>query len=165
MFVGRYLIMVLPMLAVFMAWTIVTIRPVLARAGVAVGLAVLLAFAIPSAYADGHQQDWRSAGRWMAGAVRAGDAMIAQNGRRSLEYYLGRSGAPVIPRSTRVALALDDPQLERVWVAVLGDLLPGYDPEIPQRLGVRYEVTASRTFGPRLTILLMTQRPAGEVAG
>ena len=164
MFVGRYLIMVLPALAVFVAWTIVTVRPPLVAGGMAAGLALLLILALPSAYADPNQQDWRAAGQWVAADARVGDAMIAQNGRRSLEYYTAHAGG-VVPASTRVAVALEDSAMERVWVAVLGDQPAGYEPDVPRRLSAAYDVADRRSFGAKLSILLMTLRPLEEAAG
>ena len=86
--------------------------------------------------------------------------MIAQNGRRSLEYYVGEHGADP-PRSTRVAAALEDPSVERVWVAVLGDQPEGYVADVPERLATGFDVVEQRPFGARLSILLMTRRTAG----
>lgn len=160
MLVGRYLVMVLPMLAVLLSWTIAGIRPRALAAGAAVLLATLLVVALPSAYRDTHEQDWRAAGAWMATAVEPADAMIAQNGRRSLEYYVGEHGADP-PRSTRVATALEDPAVERVWVAVLGDQPEGYVADVPERLATGFDVVEQRPFGARLSILLMTRRTAG----
>lgn len=159
MFVGRYLIMVLPMFTVLLAWTLVTIRPRAVAAAAALSLGALLVVAVPSAYRDAHEQDWRAAGQWMASRVVPGDALIAQNGRRPLEYYVDAAGGEV-PSSTRVALALDDITVQRVWVAVLGDQDPGYFADVPDRLSSAYETTDRRQFGDRLAILLMTRRPA-----
>ena len=160
MFVGRYLIMVLPMLAVFMAWAVVTMRPRMLAVTSALVLGALLVVAVPTAYRDTHQQDWRAAGEWVAAQAEPGDAMIAQSGRRPLEYYVGVADGAV-PRSTRVALALDDPGTDRVWVAVLGDQPPGHEAAVPARLSTAFEVVGRRPFGARLSILLMLRRTAG----
>jgi 4-amino-4-deoxy-L-arabinose transferase-like glycosyltransferase len=159
MFVGRYLIMVLPMLAVLVAWTLASVRPPALAIAAALTLGALLLVAVPSAYRDAHEQDWRAAGRWLATEVEPGDALIAQNGRRPLEYYIDAAGG-VVPRSTRVALALDDATAQRVWVAVLGDQDPGYVADVPDRLSAAFATTQRRQFGDRLAILLMTKRPA-----
>ena len=158
-FVGRYLIVVLPPLAVLAGWTIVRLRPTLLAASAAVGVGILLALAVPSAYTDANQQDWRAAGGWVAADALPGDWMIAQNGRRSLKYYTARAGG-IVPPSTRVAEALEDPAIQRVWIAVLGGEPPGYEADVPQRLSAAYVVTDRRAFGERLSILLMERLPA-----
>ena len=159
MFVGRYLIIVLPMLAVLLAWTLASMRPPALATAAALVLGALLLVAVPSAYRDAHEQDWRAAGRWLATEVEPGDALIAQNGRRPLEYYIDAAGG-LVPRSTRVALALDDATAQRVWVAVLGDQEPGYVADVPDRLSSAFATSERRQFGDRLAILLMTRRPA-----
>lgn len=160
MFVGRYLIMVLPALAVFLAWTIARLRPPPLAVAVVLVLSALLVVAVPSAFRDTHQQDWRAAGQWVATRAQPGDAMVAQSGRRPLEYYVAVAGGEV-PRSTRVALALEDVATERVWVAVMGDQPPGYEADVPTRLSEGFTVVERRPFGARLTILLMTRPSAG----
>jgi hypothetical protein len=157
-FVGRYLIVVLPPLALLAAWGIASIPQRLLGAGAAVLLGVMLVSAMPSAFRDTRQQDWRSAGDWVAERSQDGDAMIARNGRRALAYYVAAFGGSV-PQNTNVRVALQDAGPDRVWVAVLGEVPPGQEADVPRRLSTRYEVTERHMFGGRLSILLMTRTP------
>lgn len=160
MFIGRYFIVVLPPMAVFLAWTITGIRPRALAAGVALGLAALLVVTVPSAYRDVYGQDWRAAGAWVAAQAAPGDVMIAGSGRRSLSYYVNAAGAEP-PHSTRVALVMDDPAVKRIWVAVLGDQTASSLADVPKRLSGAFEVAEQRPFGTYLSILLLTRRTAG----
>jgi hypothetical protein len=158
MFVGRYLIIVLPPLAVLAACGILAVPWRAGRAVAAAGLAVLLVFAVPRAYVDPHQQDWRAAGAWMASRVAAGDRLVAGNARRAVEYYLGRAGAVAIPRSTRAGLVLEDVAGGRVWVALTGSV---EEADVAARLSESFAIVEDRLFGARLRIMLMA--PNGEL--
>jgi mannosyltransferase len=158
MFVGRYLIIVLPPLAVLAACGILAVPWRAGRAVAAAGLAVLLVFAVPRAYVDPHQQDWRAAGAWMASRVAAGDRLVAGNARRAVEYYLGRAGAAAIPRSTRAGLVLEDVAGGRVWVALTGSV---EEADVAARLAESFAIVEDRLFGARLRIMLMA--PNGEL--
>jgi mannosyltransferase len=157
MFIGRYLIVVLPHVAVLIGCGLMALRPLILR-GVAVALlVVLLAAAIPSVYADQHQQDWRSAGTWMAERAQPGDRLVAGNGLRAITYYLGRANASSIPRPTTAGAALTDRSARRVW-AVMTD--PSAKTSFQSRLTGPFAPVEEREFGSHLTIvLLIRERP------
>ncbi|MEP6468444.1 MAG: glycosyltransferase family 39 protein [Chloroflexota bacterium] len=156
MFVGRYLIVVLPHVAVLIGCALIALRPIILRGAVVALLAVLLGAAIPSAYADQHQQDWRSAGTWMAERAQPGDRMIAGNGLRSIAYYLGRVATSPLPRSTTAAAALADPTGGRLWLVLTGRAA---NSRIRSRLVGRFVVEEERAFGADLTIALLVTKP------
>jgi mannosyltransferase len=152
LFIGRYLVVVLPPLAVLSAAAILALRGWLLRGAAAAALAGLLLLALQNVYADQHEQDWRSAGAWMAGAVEPGDHMIAGNGQRPIRYYLGRAGATSVPESTRLLLAPEDVGNGRLWL--LQDTTQA-DPRLRRGLAPDFEVVSERTFGRKLTVYLM----------
>jgi hypothetical protein len=161
MFVGRYLIMVLPSVAVLAACALVALPRAWMRGAAAVAVAGLLLLAVPRAYADTRQQDWRAAGPWMASLAQAGDRIIAGNGLRSIQYYLRRSGAATIPASTTVGRALDDPSSGRIWLAMTRSKASA---ERRERLGVAFDLVEERSFGDDLTVLLLVPRDASAPA-
>jgi len=152
LFIGRYLVVVLPQLAVLAAAAILALRGWLLRGAAVAVLAVLLLVAVPNAYLDQHEQDWRSAGAWMAGAVEPGDHMIAGNGERPIRYYLGRAGATSVPEKTRLLLAPEAVGDGRLWL--LQDATNA-DPRLGRGLAHDFEVISEHTFGRRLTLVLM----------
>ena len=159
MFVARYLIVVLPSLAVIVACGVLAVPRRAPQAGVATALLVLLALAVPQAYADRHQQDWRALGEWMASRTEPGDRMIAGNARRSVQYYLGRAGAETIPAPTRTRVVLEEGAVHRVWVTLTGTVGAN---DVTERLSGAFAVAEDRLFGARLRIVLLT--PADDAA-
>ena len=152
LFIGRYLVVVLPQLAVLSAAAILALRGWLVRGAAVAVLAVLLVLAVPDAYADQHEQDWLHAGEWMAGQVEPGDHMIAGNGERPIRYYLRRAGATSSPTKTRLLRATEDVGDGRLWL--LHDAT-NPDQRLERGLAPDFEVVSEHTFGRKLTVVLM----------
>jgi hypothetical protein len=127
-----------------------------------VAVAGLLLLAVPSAYADTHQQDWRAAGPWMASRVQAGDRMIAGNGQRSINYYLRQAGAAVMPPNTTAGDALTDPPAGRVWLVMTQSAAGS---SLRERLAVGYDVVEEHAFGDHLAVVLLEPRDASAASG
>jgi hypothetical protein len=159
MFVGRYLIIVLPFVAVLAACALVALPRPWMRGMAAAAVAGLLLLALPSAYVDTHRQDWRTAAAWMARDVQAGDRFISGAAQRPLAYYLGRLGTDM-PARIKSADALEDPSAGRLWVALFGR---AGDDALMSRLATAFDVAEERGFGDRLSLLLLT--PRGEPVG
>ena len=158
MLLGRYLVVSLPFIAILAGVGLTAIRPVVARAAVIGAVGVLIALAVPVAYKDDHQQDWRSAGAWIAGAAQPGDHVIATPwGQGPLGYYLRRAetGAVPVPTGIRAALTEDPP--ERLWL-VMANLSRRERREVLDELGARFEPGEVRRFGAKVTVVLMTPR-------
>ncbi len=156
--VARYLVVSLPGLAVLAAMGLIALRRPGVRAVAAAALVIALVASLPVAFADQHQQDWRSAGRWMAGMVEPGDRLIGQNGQTALEYYLARAGAPLMPQPTRVAVELSAPDPARLWVALLGDATSVDNRHLRRSLVARFSVVQEMSFGSKLRIMLLEPR-------
>jgi hypothetical protein len=157
LFVGRYLIVVLPLVAVLAACGIVALPSRLLRATTALALAGLLLVALPSAYADLYQQHWRAAGQWMATQTQASDRMIVGNAGRSISYYLKRAGTPVLPGTTNAENVLADPSAGRVWLVMTRSLS---NSSLRARLAGDFDVVESSKFGENLTVMLLVPRPS-----
>jgi hypothetical protein len=127
---------------------------------VAIGVAVLLALSLPSAYRDRHREDWKAASRWISREVRADDRIVLGAARRQITYYLTRFDTPV-PERTSIGLAADGSADGRLWVVMLRpsrqDRL-----DLVDRLSPAYELVSDRRFGGRLRLLLL--EPAAEAA-
>ena len=158
MLVGRYLVVSLPFIAILAGVGMSAIRPVVARAAVIGALGVLIALAVPTAYKDDHQQDWRSAGAWIAGAAQPGDAVVVTPwGRRALGYYMTRADEGLVPESTGIRAALTGDPPERLWL-VMANLSRRERGELFDKLSARFEPGEAREFGARVTVVLMTPR-------
>jgi mannosyltransferase len=155
MFVGRYLIIILPHVAILAAVAICSLRRPVLQAAAGIALGGLLVLALPRAYADTHQQYWQEAVQWMAPMTQPGDRMIAGNARRPLEYYLGRVGDDAIPQPTRSALLMAEAPHGRLWVAMTG---PVENTDLLSELAGSWTIELQRAFGARLRIYLMTPR-------
>ena len=157
MLLGRYLVVSLPFIAILAGVGLSAIRPVVARAAVVGVLGVLTVLALPTAYKDDHQQDWRSAGAWIAGAAQPGDELIATPwGLRPLDYYM-RAGAGSVPDSTGIGAALTGDPPERLWL-VMTNLSRRQRGEVLDELGARFEPGEAHEFGAKVTVVLMTPR-------
>jgi mannosyltransferase len=156
MLLSRYLVVSLPFMAILAGVGLAAVRPVVARA-MAIGvLVVLVALALPSAYKDNHQQDWRSAGMWIAEGARPGDQVIVTPwGRRQLDYYLSRAEAGTVPAPTGIHAALEGEAPDRLWV-VLTNLSGRESRRVMRSLGARFEPEETREFGAKVTVVLMT---------
>jgi len=158
MLLPRYLVVSLPFIAILAGVGLSAIRPVVARAAVLGALGVLLALAVPNAYNDDRQEDWRSAGAWIADAAQPGDEVIVTPGaRRPLGYYLSRADTGSVPDTTEIRAALTDDPPERLWL-VMASLSRRERGEVLDTLGARFEPAEARDFGARVTVLLMTPR-------
>jgi mannosyltransferase len=155
----RYLVVSLPFIAILAGVGLASIRPMAWRVG-AIGLvSVLLVFAIPWAYRDSHQQDWRSAGGWIAGSARPGDAVVAWPwGQPHLGYYLRRAESGTLPKSVGFRTAMSGEPADRLWVVLTG-LSDREEKSIIKQMsgGGRYEQQEEREFGSRVTVVLLTQ--------
>jgi mannosyltransferase len=157
MLLGRYLVVSLPFIAILAGVGLSAIRPVVARAAVIGALGVLVAVAVPTAYKDDHQQDWRSAGAWIADAARPGDEVIVTPwGLQALDYYMTRADAGAVPDSTGIREALRDPP-DRLWL-VMANLSRRDRREVVDELRPRFEPAEVRQFATKVTVVLMTPR-------
>jgi len=154
MLIPRYLVVVLPSLAVAAGVTLAVLRPPLLRAPMAAGLAVALLVSLPNAYFTATNIDWRTAGRWLAEEAEPGDKIVMQSWRDSpLDYYMQRSG----PSAILERIGFDEAragQEDRVWLALFGLEEPAVSQTVAELL-LRYDVLEKRTFGPRATIFLL----------
>jgi mannosyltransferase len=155
MFIPRYLIMVLPALAVAAGLAIVAIRPILIRSAVAIVVIGILLVGLPSAYFSTTNINWRAAGRWMAEEVQPGDHVIMVSWKDSpLEYYFLRFDPPAIPtRLLEREVPAADPDA-RIWLALMGVSPREASNELEQFLG-SYRVAEARRYGPRAELFLL----------
>jgi len=155
MFIPRYLIMVLPALALVAGLAIVRLEPLVARAATAVAVIVMLLVGLPSAYFTTTDINWRAAGRWMAEEVETGDHVVMVSWRDSpLEYYFLRFDPPAVPQRLRERDALAADVDGRIWLALTG-MQP---PEASEKLELflpRYRVEEARRFGRRAQLFLL----------
>ena len=155
---ARYLVIVIPLVAVLAGAGLVWVRPRSLRVVTAVGLALLLAVGLPSAYADTRQQDWRGAARWVAAGAQPGDVMAVRSfALRPLEYYLDRFEIEHMPEITNLRTALEDETPGRMWV-VLGGQTQLELREIDEQLSDRYTITSKRRFGSKVMVWLLGPR-------
>jgi len=162
LFIGRYLIVVLPFVAVLAACALAALPTTMLRFAAAAALAGLLVLAIPSAYADMHQQHWRTAGEWMASQTQAGDRMIVGNDGRTIRYYLERAGTHAMPAATTAENSLADPSAGRVWLVMTTG---SADSRLRQRLASDFGVVAAHKFGANLTVVLLEPRATAAPSG
>ena len=162
-FVPRYVIMVLPMLAVLASVALVAVRPVLLRAVLIGALAVALVVALPSAYWSATNINWRGAGRWMADEARPGDRVWMQSWFGSpLQYYLHRAGPTTELEKVSFDEALFDAR-GRVWLAVTGKR-QGEIHDIVLLFENRYQVVDARSLGGRGRLFLLEPIDDGTAA-
>ena len=154
MFIPRYLVVVLPSLAVAVGVALAGVRPTLVRAGMAAVLALILVGSLPNAYFTATNIDWRTAGQWLAEEAQPGDSIVMQSWRDSpLDYYMQRSA----PRAELTRIGMEEAVAgveRRVWLALIGV----EEPEVADTVQAflpRYTVVESRSIGPRATILLL----------
>jgi hypothetical protein len=153
MFIPRYLIMILPALAVVAGLAIVAMRPILLRAVATLVVIGILLIGLPSAYFTTTNLDWRAAGRWMAEEVEPGDHVVMVSWKDSpLEYYFLRFDPPAIPTRLR-GHELPDPDA-RIWLALMGVSPPEASEELEQYLP-SYQVAEVRRYGPRAELYLL----------
>ena len=151
---ARYLVVCLPLMAILAGVGLAAVRPLAARATAIGALAILLVLAVPAAYRDDHQQDWRSAGGWIAESARAGDRLIVTTwGRREVYYYLGRTEGGVVPERTGIGAALDEPP-DQLWVVLTNP--PDVERTVLDKLSARFEYEEARNFGSKVLVVLMT---------
>lgn len=165
MFIPRYLIMVLPPLAMAVGVAVMSLRPPLVRPVLAVALVGVLAAGLPAAYGGGQDTNWRAAGRWMAEEIRPGDRIVMMSWHGSpLEYYLLRFEPPAEPARMREDEALLEAVDGRVWVSFTGVRRREVDEKLRQ-YGALYRIEASRTFGRRARIVLLVPWDEGFASG
>jgi mannosyltransferase len=162
--VTRYLVICLPAMAIVAGVALAAIRASAVRWAAVLAVGGLLVAALPQTYADTHQQDWRSAGRWIAHETRAGDQLVIGSwGRRPIEYYINRRHPAVAP--DRVALqTATDGGADRVWL-VLTNLSAEQRESQINALSGQYEVQEERIFGAKVHVVLMTSRRPAAGAG
>jgi mannosyltransferase len=158
MFIPRYLIMVLPALAVVAAVAILSLRPAFLRAGVAILIVGILVSGLPRAYFTQTDIDWRAGGRWMAAEIEAGDSVVMTSWRDSpLEYYFLRFEPPAQPVRVSEREALAGEVEGRIWLAMTATLPDAASERIAQYLS-RYTVAEARTLGRRAQLVLLVPR-------
>ncbi len=143
-FLSRYLIVVVPALAMLTAVGIASLRPVAVRATALCALLLLSAPPLVAYYGQPFKdgEDWRTAVANVVARERPGDGIIflSRFGRRPFEYYLTRSDAeadltpiypsapwerypPVLPDERYAPAAVQASDLsarfDRVWVVLL----------------------------------------------
>lgn len=162
---ARYLVVLLPTASILAGVALVGIRPRYLRTVTAIGLAILLAAAVPTAYVDTRQQDWRAAARWVTAQAQPGDVMAVRSfARRPLDYYLERFGGEHVPEITNLRTALEDETPGRLWV-VLGGLSELERHRVKEELSDRYEILRERRFGSKIRLLLADAQADEESAG
>jgi mannosyltransferase len=152
MLVARYLVVSLPAIAALTAVGLMSLRPSLARYIALAGLAVALIIAVPAAYADRRQMDWRAATRWIARDGLTSDRIIAPRALAPITYYLERSSSLNRGHLTTIHRALSE-QPARLWVILTGR--PQQRPPVAGKLAPDYVVAATRDFGARLQLVLL----------
>ena len=159
---ARYLVIIIPAVAVLAGAGLVWVRPPYLRALTAVGLAVLVAVGLPSAYADTRQQDWRGAARWVATRAQPGDVMAVRSfAFQPLDYYLDRFEIEHMPEFTSLNAALADETPGRLWV-VLGGLTKVQLQQVDDDLSQRYAITRQRRFGSKVMVWLLQPRTSSS---
>jgi mannosyltransferase len=155
---SRYLIICLPPMAVLVGVGVALVRPWLLQAGVGLVVVAALLLAVPSAYRDRHQQDWRSLGGWITTNAEPGDMRAMQGwGRRSLDYYLARFGGDQRVTDTSLYVAADLQPTGRLWVVITAPPPRRADRVITPLLD-RYEVSTRRMFGSKVVGFLLVPR-------
>ena len=150
LFVPRYLIVVLPAMAVITGIAIASLRPRILGVVAAAAVGAVLITALPTAYPALDRQDWRSAARWIVQEREPDDRfLVPVNGRRQLEYYLDRNGMS-LPPSEDVADIVGDPQGTRVWVLASDQT----NQNIEEELAGVYRLVDQRSWGRRIHLLL-----------
>jgi mannosyltransferase len=152
-FIGRYLVVALPGVAMLAGIGISSARPVPFRAALAAAFVIATVIAIPSAYSDTRQEDWRAAGRYVWLNAEPDDRIYMGTwSARPMTYYLERFGGTEVPPRTLLERAMQDAS-GRLWI-VFGD--PGSTDAIHvrERLEGIYRVTEQRTFGNKVIVLL-----------
>ena len=153
-FIPRYVIMVLPMLAVLASVALVAVRPVLLRVVMVAALFGALVLAVPSAYWSATNIRWREVGRWMAEEVQPGDRVWMQSWIGSpLEYYLHRASPNAAPDRVSFDEALFDNRA-RVWLALTGKR-QGEIRDTVLLFLKRYQVVDARNLGARGRLFLL----------
>jgi mannosyltransferase len=159
MLLTRYLVICLPSMAILAGLGLAALRPLAVRASALAGLAILLAVTVPSAYADSHQQDWRSAGGWIARSAGADDQVIVTPwGRRQLFYYVEQAETGVVPELTGIDGALTGATPDQLWV-VMANLPRRERNDVLDTLADRYQLEEAREFGSKVHVVRMA--PAG----
>ncbi len=154
-FIPRYLIMVLPMLAVLASVALVAVRPVLLRVVLVAALfvALVLAAAVRLLERDQHPTGARRAA-WIADEAQPGDRVVMQSWFGSpLEYYLHRASPTTELVKTDFDQALFGGE-ERVWLAVTGKR-QGEIRETVLLFLDRYQVVDARNLGARGRLFLL----------
>lgn len=158
LFVPRYLIVVLPAMATVAGVAVASLRPVPARAVAAVAIGAVLLWSLPTAYPALDRQDWRSAARFMSERMTPEDRFVIQaDGRRQLEYYLGRHGI-TMPPSEDVWDVLADSAETQVWVFVSDEGSPN---AIRRALEEEYDLVVDHSWGRRIRLILFAPATTG----
>jgi len=164
MFIPRYLIMVLPLVAVGAGVAIVSVRPNVVRAGLAAALLATSIIGLPAAYFTTTNIDWRAAGRYLADRVEPGDRIVMQSWRNSpLDYYFRRAGPPVSLERIGHDAALQGGVEGRVWLALTGMAPDQIDAEVAL-FAEQYGIVMTRNFGPRARLVLLESSTAASAA-
>jgi mannosyltransferase len=155
---ARYFVVCLPPLATLAGVGVASLRPGLHGTVAIAVLAVVMVTAVPSAYRDRHEQDWRSLGAWIAAEARPGDRLVVRQwGEQPVTYYLEREGARRWPAVATARNVMRHPT-SRVWLVL--SVEPGVPEDaVVQRLGATHDTVERRAFGERVTALLL--EPSG----
>ena len=162
-FIPRYLVIVLPQLAVVAGVAVLSLRPVAARAAVALTVIAVLVLGLPNAYFTPTDINWRAAGRWLAEEVQPGDHIVMVSWHDSpLEYYFLRFDPPAEPVRLREREALAGVD-GRIWLALTG-MRPNAAAEKLGGYLSRYRIEASRSFGRRAQLVLLVPVESASAA-
>ena len=158
-FIPRYMIMVLPMVAVLAGLALVSVRHIVLRAVLAGALALALVLGLSGAYWTATNINWRVAGRWMAEEAQPGDQVAMRSWAGSpLEYYLRRAD----PNARIEHVSINEGasgETERIWLALTSMSQEQMD-ETLQRYLERYRIVGSRPLGARGKLILLEQNDA-----
>ncbi|HEX6798511.1 MAG TPA: glycosyltransferase family 39 protein [Ktedonobacterales bacterium] len=98
LFSSRYLVVVMPAVALLVAAAVAPLRPRPARLIVAAGLVCAALALVPSYYAHAQVEDWRTPTRWLEAHYAPGDGLVSYNNVQGCElpvaYYLQTDGSP-----------------------------------------------------------------------
>ena len=98
LFSSRYLVVVVPAVALLAAAVVALLRPRPARLIVAAGLVCASLALVPSYYAHAQVEDWRTPTRWLEAHYAPGDGLVSYNNVQGAEFpvafYLQSDGSP-----------------------------------------------------------------------
>ncbi len=183
-FEPRYLIIIVPALALLGGLCIARLPRAWLRALVVAGMLYLSARCLYWYYADYDKENWRDASSWALAQARPGDAAVFYwwSGREAFRYYLHRAG-PRAPQVVPLDLTtqaenrnnpryrLDPKRLDRlpalyprVWLFLRGDSGGGDCVAMLKTLEAHYQCVAKKNF-QYVGVRLFEKSPGRDPSG